>query len=183
MKAVAYLRVSTEDQSVENQLPAIQAWCQSHGYELGEVFQENESAWKSGRQLELQRLIDDCRNGKRFDYLVVWALDRLSRQGIAALLNRINMLKLYGVKVVSINESWTESEGPMKELLFAVFAWAAEYESKIKSERTLAGLARARANGKSLGRPKGSHDKQKRNRRGYLLRYADRTIKKTRSNK
>ncbi len=98
---------------------------------------------------------------------------RLSRQGIAHLLNLIEVLKMYGVKVVSLNESWTDAEGPIKELLFAVFAWAAQYESKIKSERTLAGLLRAKKEGKTLGRPKGAKDKAKRKRMGYLLRYAN----------
>jgi DNA invertase Pin-like site-specific DNA recombinase len=60
----------------------------------------------------------------------------------------------------------------MQELLLAVFGWAAQYESRIKSERTLAGLARARSEGKKLGRPVGRKDKQKRSRRGYFGRWA-----------
>lgn len=60
----------------------------------------------------------------------------------------------------------------MADLLYAITAWVAEFESRRRSERTLAGLARALQEGKKLGRPKGSKDKHKRNRRGYLLRYA-----------
>jgi len=82
------------------------------------------------------------------------------------------MLKLYGVKVVSLKELWLETDGPMQELLLAVFGWAAQYESRIKSERTLAGLARARSKGKKLGRPVGRKDKHKRSRRGYYQRWS-----------
>ena len=58
-----------------------------------------------------------------------------------------------------------------------ITAWVAEFESKRRSERTLAGLARALREGKKLGRPKGSKDKAKRQRTGYLLRYANPTLK------
>jgi len=171
-RVALYLRVSTEEQAVENQLPALEVFAKSRGWEIGAVYQESESAWKTGRQHELQRLLDNCRNGDCPNVVLVWSLDRLSRQGIARILNLIELLRFYGVRVVSVNETWTETEGPMTELLFAVFAWAAQYESRIKSERTKAGLARVRAEGKRLGRPPGSKDKRKRSSRGYLLRYA-----------
>ncbi|MBI4286635.1 MAG: recombinase family protein [Chloroflexi bacterium] len=171
MRAAVYLRTSTQEQHPENQLPEITGYCQRNGHDIVAVYQEQESAWRSGRQIELRRLLTDCQNGRPFDLLVVWSLDRLSRQGIASILNLITMLRLSSVRVVSLKESWMETDGPMQELLLAVFGWAAQYESRIKSERTLAGLARARAEGKKLGRPKGSKDKEKRNRRGYLLRY------------
>ena len=67
-----------------------------------EVYQEIESAWKSGRQKELARLLSDCKNGRyKFDVVLVWALDRLSREGSAAILNLINALEVYCVKVIS----------------------------------------------------------------------------------
>ncbi len=172
MKAVLYLRVSTSEQTTDNQLPALEAYAASKGYKVADIYQEQVSAWASGRQVELRRLMDDCQNSRKPEVLLVYDLSRLSRQGIACVLNLIELFKVYGVKVVSVCEAWTETEGPMKELLFAVFAWAAQYESRIKSERTLAGLARAKAAGKKLGRPTGAKDKEKRNRRGYLLRYA-----------
>jgi putative DNA-invertase from lambdoid prophage Rac len=172
IRASLYVCVSTTEQSIDNQLPALESYCQSKGYTITAIYSESESAYKSGRQVELQRLMDDCRNGKGFDILLVWDLSRLSRQGIARILNLIEYFKVYRVKVVSLKETWTETEGPMKDLLFAVFGWAAQYESAIKSERTKAGLARAIATGKTLGRPVGSKDGRKRHRRGYLLRYA-----------
>ena len=179
LRIAVYLRVSSGEQHPENQLPTIKAYCETHGYEIVAVYQEKETAFKSGRQAVLSRLITEAQNGKPFDLLICWSLDRLSRQGIAHILNLITMLRVYGVKVITMQESWLETEGPMQELLLAVFGWAAQYESRIKSERTLAGLERARAEGKKLGRPKGSKDKTKRSRRGYLERWSG-AVKKRR---
>jgi len=180
MKAAVYLRVSSNEQSTENQLPALQSHAELKGLEIVAYYQEHESAFKSGRQAALQKLIADCREGKLSDVriLLVWSLDRLSRQGISHLLNLIGLFSLYHIKVVSVKEPWLDVDGPMRELLLAVFAFCAEYESRIKAERTRAGLVRARNEGKHLGRPPGRKDSHKRNRRGYLLRYADNDQKK-----
>jgi DNA invertase Pin-like site-specific DNA recombinase len=174
MNATLYLRVSTTEQNVDNQLPALEAYADSRGWQIVEVYQENESAWKSGHQKELARLLADCRNGRhRVDVVLVWALDRLSREGAAAILNLVNTFKAYGVRVISYQESWTEAPGAIGEVLYAIAGWVAKMESERRSERTKAGLARAIASGKRLGRPAGSKDGGKRKRTGYLLRYAN----------
>ncbi len=175
MKAALYLRVSTTEQNVDNQLPALEAYADSRGWQIVETYRENESAWRAGHQRELARLLADIRGGKRkYDVLLIWALDRLSRQGIGPLLQLINSIEIYGCHVVSVNESWTHPDaGPMREMFIAMSAWAAKFESDRRSERTKAGLARAIANGKKLGRPAGKKDKGKRKRTGYLLRYAN----------
>ena len=170
-KVIIYLRVSTAEQTVENQLPALEKWIGDRGYDLVGVYQENESAWKSGHQRELARLFADLRRRKA-DICLVWALDRLSRMGVAAILNLVDRFKRYGVRVISLQESWTEAPGEMADLLYAITGWVANFESKRKSERTKAGLARAIAQGRKLGRPRGSKDKRKRKSTGYLLRYA-----------
>ena len=84
--------------------------------------------------------------------MLVWALDRLSREGALAILTLVHRLRVYGVKVISYQESWTEAPGEPGELLFAIAGWVARMESQRRSERTKAGLARARAQGKRLGR-------------------------------
>ena len=175
MKAALYLRVSTTEQNVDNQLPALEAYAESRGWEIVETYRENESAWRAGHQRELARLLADIRGGKRkYDVLLIWALDRLSRQGIGPLLQLINSFEVYGCHVVSVNENWTHPDaGPMREMFIAMSAWAAKFESDRRSERTKAGLARAIADGKKLGRPAGKKDKGKRKRTGYLLRYAN----------
>jgi putative DNA-invertase from lambdoid prophage Rac len=100
--------------------------------------------------------------------VLVWALDRLSREGAHAVLSLIHRLNLYGVRVLSYQESWTEAPGELGELLFAIAGWVARMESQRRSERTKAGLVRVVAQGKKLGRPKGSRDKRKRKRRIFL---------------
>jgi len=96
----------------------------------------------------------------------------LSREGVAAILNLVDRFKRYGVRVISLQESWTEAPGDMADLLYAITGWVANFESRRRSERTKAGLARALAEGKKLGRPKGSKDKRIRRTTGYFLRYA-----------
>lgn len=167
MKAAIYLRVSTSDQFTDNQLPVLEAWANQRGFEVVNIFQENESAWKNGHQAELKHLLEDARK-RKFDVVLVWALDRLSREGSAAILNLINTFKLYGVKVISYQESWTEAPGELGELLFAIAGWVARMESERRSERTKAGLARAIKNGKKLGRPAGHKDKKKRKKRSVI---------------
>jgi len=169
-KAVIYLRVSSNEQTTENQLPVLQKWVADRGHELVAVYSENESAWKSGHQRELSRLFADLHN-RKVDICLLWALDRLTREGIAKIFELINKFKYHGVRVISYQEPWTEQCGSMADLLYAITAWVAEFESKRRSERTLAGLARAVAEGKKLGRPKGSKDRLRRKRTGYLLRY------------
>ena len=81
----------------------------------------------------------------------------------------VHRLGAYGVKVISYQESWTEAPGELGELLYALTGWVARMESQRRSERTKAGLARAVAQGKKLGRPVGAKDKKKRRKRSARL--------------
>ncbi len=137
------------------QLLALSEWSNQRGYQITKVYEEEESAWKAGHQKQLSRLLQDARK-RKFEAIVVWALDRLSREGPLAILTLVNRLKLNGVKVISYQESWTEAPGEMGEILFALTGWTARMESQRRSERTKAGLARVKAQGKRLGRPSGS---------------------------
>lgn len=169
MKAAIYARVSTDAQEAVNQIESIlnwgiaRDWYTREDYNYGRipVYVEAESAWKAGHQKELARLVNDARFGK-VDTILVWALDRLSREGSLAILSLINKLKSYGCRVISYQESWTETPGDLAELLYALAGWVARMESQRRSERTKAGLARLAAQGKRLGRPPGSKDRRKR---------------------
>lgn len=172
MKCCLYLRVSSDRQTTDNQQPILEAWAKQRGFEIVSIYSETESAYHNGHQTELKRLTDDARQHK-FELVLVWALDRLSREGSAAILNKVDTLAAYRVKVLSYQESWTEAPGELGELLFAIAGWVARMESKRRSERTKAGQARAVKAGKVVGRPPGRKDSHKRKRRGYLLRYAD----------
>jgi putative DNA-invertase from lambdoid prophage Rac len=174
MKAALYARVSTDEQTIENQLPSARAWCQVNNHELTEIYAENESAWKNGHQRELSRLLIDIRSGKRhYDFVIIWALDRLSRQGIPAIFKLIETFDHYGARVVSIQEPWIPTEGPLRDLFIAIAGFIANFDSDRKSARVKDGLARRKAQGFALGRVKGSKDKKPRRKAGYLLRYAN----------
>ena len=156
MKAVIYSRVSTDEQNNANQVEQLTAWGKARGFAISEIYHESESAWRNGHQKELARLCKAART-HRFDTVLVWALDRLSRQCVRAILELIHNLNTWGVKVYSYQEAWTEAPRELGELLYALTGWGvvAEYESKRRSERTKAGLERLKAAGKTLGRPLG----------------------------
>ena len=173
LTAALYLRTSTTDQHTGNQLPALERYCYDRGYTIKGIYVEQESAWRTGHQAELAKLLDDLRTGKRkYDVVLTWALDRLSRQGAASILNLVATLKAYGCRVISLQEPWTELPGELGEVLYAIAGWVARMESERRSERTKAGLSRAVANGKKLGRPVGARDNGRRRKSGYLRRYA-----------
>lgn len=163
-RAAVYVRVSTEDQSVENQLAAIREYAERRDFNIVSVYQEAESAWRGGRQRELARLMRDAQR-RKFTVCLVWALDRLSREGPLAILQRVHMLGECGVDLISLQDSWTEMPSEVKPLMYALMGWVAQQESKRISERTKAGLERARAAGKHIGRPQGSKDSRPRQRR------------------
>jgi DNA invertase Pin-like site-specific DNA recombinase len=164
MKCCVYLRVSTAQQDTENQAIALTEWAAQRGFYVIKVYEEEESAWRAGHQRQLAELLADARK-RKFRIVLVWALDRLSREGSAAILGIVTKLSRYGVRVLSYQESWTEAPGELGELLFAIAGWVARMESQRRSERTKAGLARAKAQGKRLGRPPGSKDKRRRRKR------------------
>jgi DNA invertase Pin-like site-specific DNA recombinase len=176
-KVGIWVRVSTGEQHANNQLSALKAWAARRGWEVAQVYEVQESAWKGAHQKALTSVYQDARAG-RFQILLIWALDRLSREGPLATLETVHRLLKSGVQVYSLQEPWLEVGGEMVDLLLALTGWVARYESSRRSERTRAGLVRAVAQGKKLGRPKGSQDKRRRKRSGYFARYADGAPKK-----
>lgn len=156
------MRASTTEQEASNQLPALEDYAKRRDFEIVQVYSENETAWKAGHQAELAKLLEDARKGK-FEIVLTWALDRLSREGALAILSLVDKLKKYGVKVISYQESWTEAPGDLADILYAITGWVAKMESQRRSERTKAGLERARREGKPIG--KRGPDKKKRKKR------------------
>lgn len=175
MRAVIYARVSTEDQDATNQIIALENLAKQRGWDIAAVYQEEASAWKAGHQKEFAKMLKKA-SIHEFQVLLVWALDRITRQGVRAILPLIDNLKSYGVQVISLQEPWTEQSGMQSELLYSITAWVAKSESERLSQRIKAGLEKRKAKGLPVGRMAGSKDKQPRRRTGYLLRYADRRL-------
>lgn len=171
MKVAIYARVSTEDQTTENQIRELEQWADRRGWQVVTIYRENETAWKAGHQKEWSRLKIDARM-RGFEAVIVWALDRVTRQGVSYLFQQIQALKTYDVKLISMQESWIEALGELTDVFVALVGFIASYESKRRSERTKAGMERAKAQGVHVGRPKGKKDSVQRERIGQAMRRA-----------
>ena len=170
-KAAIWARVSDPNQETENQVAQLYEWAQSRQLEVAKVYRAAASAWKGAHRKCLSEVYNDARLGV-FQVIIVWALDRISREGPLATLEIVHELGRRDVEVWSYQEPWVETGGPARELLLSVAGWVAEQESWRRSERTKAGMQRARAQGKRIGRPPGSRDRRRRKKAGYFRRYA-----------
>lgn len=177
MKVAIYARVSTFDQAEANQLPAINGLIQRRGFDPVRIYQEAASAWSAGHQKEFSQLLKDAAAGE-FSGLVVWSLDRITREGPGKILQIVDRLEKSGITVFSVMEPWTEAPTEVRPLLFAVIGWVANQESKKISERTKAGMLRKKLGGGNVGRPKGSKDRRRRKKAGYVLRQAREKVKR-----
>jgi putative DNA-invertase from lambdoid prophage Rac len=148
LRAAFYLRVSTIHQRTENQRPAIEQIVRTRGFGVVAEYEEHESAVK--RRPRFETMMDDARRG-RFDVLVIWALDRLGRSMVGSLLAVIELDRL-GVRIVSVQEAWLDTSGPLRDLLIPIFLWIAEQERASLIARTKAGIETARRHGKQIGR-------------------------------
>jgi DNA invertase Pin-like site-specific DNA recombinase len=163
VRAAFYLRVSTRDQSVENQERELRRWAERLGFEVAAVYADTASGSRSDREALAAVLAGAHR--RQFDVLLLWALDRLSREGIGATARYIEQLRARGIRVMSHEEPWLDTGGPVGDLLVAVFAWVAKQERERLGERVRAGQARARAEGVKIGRPRRDVDQAEVRRR------------------
>lgn len=161
MRISIYARVSSRGgrQDVQNQLLQLREWAKCLGGEVITEYVDEASGSKSDR-IALQKLLNDAHK-RKFDLLLVWALDRLSREGVARMAGYIEQLKTNGIRVMSHQEPWLDTAGPVGELLTAVFSWVAKFERQRTTERIYAGLERARKQGRKLGRPQTKFDMDK----------------------
>lgn len=162
MKVAIYIRVSIDEsdrssrqyQDPENQLQPLKDFCKAMGYTIIEVYEDRMSGANPARPA-FRKMMQDAML-RRFSGIVVWKLDRFSREGIIPTMAYIQKLKSRGIWLRSMTESWldTSQEG-ITEIVLAIMAWASAEERKKISERTKAGIARKRALGKwKGGRPK-----------------------------
>ncbi len=153
MIAAIYARVSTKDkgQDTENQLHQLREYCTRQNWTVVEEYIDHVSG-KSGDRDGFKRLFGDA-SKRKFDVVLVWALDRFTREGVFETFDYVRKLTQHGVQFESYTEQHFRTTGPAGELMLAVAAWIAKQERARISERTKAGLDRARRQGKTLGRP------------------------------
>src|SRR5437870_4103715 len=151
MRAAIYARVSTDRQETLNQLRELREYCARQGWEVAREYVDQDVRGKD-RKPELERLLLDAHQ-KRFDVAIFWALDRISRKGALDALSILDQFAKFGVKFISFTEPYISSVGPFSDVVVTLIATVANFEAGRMSERIRAGLARARADGKRVGRP------------------------------
>jgi len=151
-RCAIYSRVSTTRQEAENQLVQLREFALTMGWELVLEYVDQITGKHSDRP-EFRRMFRDA-SQRRFDVLLFWSLDRLSREGALETLQHLNRLTGYGVRWRSLTEQYLDSTGIFRDAVISILAVVAKQERVRLSERTRAGLERARREGKSLGRPK-----------------------------
>jgi len=140
---IGYARVSTEEQNLDRQLDSLkEAQCEK-------IFQEKITGTKKERP-ELDKMLEQLRSG---DLIIISDLTRLSRS-VKDLFSLVDQIEKKGANIKSLKESWMDTSTPQGKLMFTIFAGISQFERDLISQRTLEGLAAARARGRKGGRPK-----------------------------
>ena len=157
MRVAIYARVSTDDkgQDPENQLAQLRAWCANTGHQIAREYVDHASGAKSAnKRPEFAAMLADAHQ-RKFDIVLCWALDRLSREGMVPTVLHLQRLAAAGVGLHSYTEPMLSTDNEMvRDIVLAVMASLAKAERARISERTRAGMQRAARNGKHLGRPR-----------------------------
>ena len=168
MKAGLYLRVSTADQTTLNQEIELKEYCRRNDIEIFKIYKDEGVSGAKTSRPQLDLMLQDMRN-KLFDVIVVWKFDRLGRS-TAHLLQVLEELKNKNVRLIATSQN-IDTSTPMGKFFFTILSGFAEMEREMIRERIKLGLERRKKQGKKLGRPKGSKDKNYRKKGGYYLRW------------
>jgi len=162
MNVALYARVSKDEnekdsryQDPEYQLQMMREFAKSRDWVIKGEYVDRLSGADPNRPQFKAILVDAWRVG--YQAILVWKLDRFSREPLFVTMSYIERLKVQKTALISLTESWldTRQENPMSDLVMAVMAWASAEERRKISERTKAGIKRRRAIGQwKGGRPK-----------------------------
>jgi DNA invertase Pin-like site-specific DNA recombinase len=152
VKIALYARVSKADESQdpENQLMRLRAYSKERGWEVFEEYVDMASGADANRP-SLKRMLKDA-NARRFGLVLTTKIDRIARSSLDLKL-LISELEGRGIKFECSDQPFSTNT-PTGRLLFGILGEIAEFERSLIVERTKAGLARARAQGKRLGHPR-----------------------------
>lgn len=153
MRVGIYARVSTDDkgQDVETQLSVLRDWARSLGYTDIVEYKDIGISGANSNRPEFIRMRMDARQNK-IGGILIWALDRFSREGISNTLSYIQDLDKYKVFLKSYNEGWLDtSDTGTGRLMLAVMSWVAEFERQRISQRVKAGIQRRKNIGQYRG--------------------------------
>ena len=152
-KVVIYTRVSTLDQTIDNQLIELRDHCSKMGWEVVKEYADEGLSGTLSRDKRpaLNSLIKDAYR-KRFDSVVCWDISRIGRS-MKELVLFLSDMKDRGVGICSVRQGFDTSTS-MGEIMFQFVGILSSWEREMIRERTLAGLERAKSEGKTLGRRK-----------------------------
>jgi DNA invertase Pin-like site-specific DNA recombinase len=152
-RAAIYVRVSTDKQTVENQVRELRQIAERRGWEVVEEYHDAGISGSKGRDQRpgLDRMLKDA-SRRRFDVVMAWAIDRLGRS-LIDLLGTIQALEASGVDLF-LEQQAIDTTTPAGKLMFQVTGAFAEFERSMIRQRVNAGLKRAVEQGKRLGRPR-----------------------------
>jgi len=153
MNCAIYARVSTRDkgQDFTNQLIALRDFAAKQDWNVWREYVDQMTGSTDERP-EFRQMFRDA-SQRRFDVLLFWSLDRLSREGVLETLQHLQRLTSYGVAWRSFIEQYLDSTGIFREAVISILAAIAKQERVRLAERTRAGLERVRRSGVKLGRP------------------------------
>jgi len=153
--AIAYLRVSTDQQTIENQRVFLQDWAIASGYEIRTFFEDSavSGTIPAGERFGFRAMLETLQAG-RVDAVLVYELSRVGRT-FWDTLAAIKLVEKYAPLLsCSPKESFLQTTDPsVRKLLVGILSWVAEREREVMVERIRAGMARAKAEGKKYGRP------------------------------
>src|SRR5499427_6050068 len=151
-RTALYVRVSTDGQTVENQTRELRQIAERRGWEIVETYSDAGISGSKGRDKRpsLDRMLNDAKR-RKFDVAMAWAIDRLGRS-LIDLLGTIQELEACGVDLFLEQQS-IDTTTPAGKLMFQIVGAFAEFERSMIRQRIHAGLKRAVAEGKTLGRP------------------------------
>lgn len=169
MKAAIYARVSTKEQTVEQQLINCRRYCDAQGWAYDE-YSDVVSGAKTSRQ-ELDRMLQRMRPPySEYQAIVVWKLDRLGRSTIH-LLQLLEEFRNKNIQLV-VTTMGLNTDKPEGRFFFSVIAAFAELEREFIKQRVQASIDTKKAKGIRLGRPPGAKDKSPRRKAGYYAAIA-----------
>ena len=148
-RAAIYVRVSTNEQETDMQETELKEYCDNRSWSCTVYKDKGQSGAKNDRPA-LNALLADMRK-RKFDVVVVWALDRLARS-LKQLLSIAEECKALDVDLVSLKQN-VDTTLPAGRLTFQVLGAVAEFEREMLRERVRAGMAQAKRAGKRVGRP------------------------------
>lgn len=150
-RAAIYARVSTDDQSTQNQIQALEAVAARAGWEIVGTYDETVSGVAGrAKRTALEAIMADAAR-RRFDVLMAWDVSRLGRS-LAQLVGLFEEMRSLGVDLY-LDQQGVDTTTPSGRALLGMAAVFAEFERAMIVERTKAGMERARARGAQIGRP------------------------------